>query len=140
MIYMGDTPIPLEAIDALIERKTAPPAPPALPRAMSRRAGEGQKAAQAPQARRPKAAKEPAEKLEKAARIPPAHALALSIDRPKALRARAALVRAISADPRAKASHDIAAQVERRSKRPSAIPRSRPARSPTRSICGFCWA
>jgi hypothetical protein len=28
MVYMGDGPIPLDAIDALIERKTAPPEPP----------------------------------------------------------------------------------------------------------------
>jgi hypothetical protein len=31
MIYLGDTPIPLESIDALIERKTAPPPAPVMP-------------------------------------------------------------------------------------------------------------
>lgn len=115
LIYLGDTPIPLESIDALVERKTAPPAPP--PQIGDRGPADDNEPDQTAE---PKPGKTPkpkdppvaAEKLEKAARVPPAHALALSVDRPKALRASAALVRAIT-PVLTKASHDIAAQVER---------------------------
>lgn len=118
MIYLGDTPIPLEAIPDLIDRKTAPPPPApgnepgaddASLESDKNPAGTGKE----PDKKPPKTGeKAPAEKVEKAAKVPPAAAMALSVDRPKALRAAAALKRAILPVLR-KASHDAAAQVER---------------------------
>jgi hypothetical protein len=124
MIYLGDTPIPLESIDGLIERKLEPPAPPVMPggdqgaaNGVNQPPKKGKKGGKGPKAKPVTgAAKRPAkaavEKLEKAARIPPPHALALSIDRPKAARARHALAKAIR-PIFAKAAIDVAAQIER---------------------------
>jgi hypothetical protein len=138
MIYLGDCPIPLDAIEALIERKTNPPAPPPglggfdengdpiEPEAESDEGKPGEGKPPKPGAKKEKDEAtpgageaggkkdepKPAEKLAKAARIPPADALSLSIDRPKALRAKAALAKAIK-PILAKAGIDVAAQVER---------------------------
>jgi hypothetical protein len=116
MIYLGDTPIPLEAIAGLIEQKLNPPAP--APMLGQEPPADGNK-----QPKKKPAANDEggsgaaaAEKLEKAARIPPAHALALSIDRPKAIRARHALSKAIAPILK-KAAVDLAAQIERELKK-----------------------
>jgi hypothetical protein len=118
MVYASDGPIPLEAVDALIERKTMPPEPPVVP-------GEEGASATGSEGKEPESSKggtkepeggtdeEPAEKLAKARRDWPESAVELSIDRPKALRAIAALKRAV-AGVLEEARHDVAAQVERK--------------------------
>lgn len=108
MIYLGDTPIPLDAIQGLIERKTAPPSPPP--------GQEGNAPGKEPAAggngnEPPANDAEPSEKLAKADL--PEGALALSVDRPKALRAAAALNRSIKPILK-KAGIDCAAQIERK--------------------------
>lgn len=114
MIYLGDTPIPLDAIQGLIEAKLAPPPAPVMPDAESGNAPGGKAGNDnlASVAAKPKPGGK-GQDIGKAARVPPANALALSIDRPKALRARAALARAIK-PILAKAAHDVAAQTERK--------------------------
>lgn len=110
LIYAGTNVFPIEAIDALIDKQTAPPPAPVMaPGAPQPEQGPKAPANENPPAKPGAAA---AEKLEKGFRSVPPHALALSVDRPKALRAAAALKRALKPifD---KASHDLAAQVER---------------------------
>jgi hypothetical protein len=123
MIYLGDTPILLESVEALNELKANPPAPVIappngdVPPNGKKPPKNGKKTPLKPGEKpAPGSKKKPAksEKLSKAEpRIPADHALALSIDRPKAARAIAALVRDLGAILK-KAGIDAAAQVERR--------------------------
>jgi SPP1 gp7 family putative phage head morphogenesis protein len=109
-IYMTTGVLPLELIDATAAAGAAPsPNPADMP------AAGGKEPAGGPPSDDPTEVKPPEPehaKVAKANRAPSDDALALSVDRPKALRAAAALKRAI-VPILAKASHDIAAQVER---------------------------
>jgi hypothetical protein len=118
VVFTTTGPVPLKMVEEIAQRKTLPPQP--LPGQTDETAYEEDAGGNAPPAAgkpakpgapQPKPGNNaPAQKLAKADL--PDEALALSIDRPKALRAAAALKRSIM-DVFDKARHDIAAQVER---------------------------